>query len=205
MAERFITPESIKAKAVDVLRQLDGLSYADAKHALEVAQRTMAGAVERLHEEQIFNPPIFRNPDPQAGLEEAKAMHARQALSEMTSNGAMAKQFAESAKALEAARAMGKASQGLAAGAMSAILSKRSASTRPLEQLVQEANCRLRDPLPACTNLSIPLADGASQQAHMPESEWQAADCVAHQPVKRVLPSFALGLLVLALLTGGRK
>ena len=64
MAEILVTPESIKAKAVDVLRQLDGLSYADATHALDVAQRTMAAAIERLHEEQTFSPPLFRQSAP---------------------------------------------------------------------------------------------------------------------------------------------
>lgn len=66
MAECLVTPESIKTKAVDVLRQLDGLSYADATYALEVAQRTMAAAIERLHEEQTFSPPIFRQCAPKA-------------------------------------------------------------------------------------------------------------------------------------------
>ena len=60
MRECLVTPDPIKAKAVDVLRQLDGLSYADAVHALDVAQRTLAAAIERLHEEQTFSPPIFR-------------------------------------------------------------------------------------------------------------------------------------------------
>ncbi|GEM_PF-4689681 len=64
MVKSLITPESIKAKAVDVLRQLDGLSYADATHALEVAQRTMAAAIERLHEEQTFSPLLFRQSAP---------------------------------------------------------------------------------------------------------------------------------------------
>lgn len=59
MYRPLITPEPIKAKAVDVLRQLNGLSYADAMYALEIAQRTMADALERLKEEQTFNPPVF--------------------------------------------------------------------------------------------------------------------------------------------------
>ena len=58
------TPEPIKAKALEVLRQLDGLSYADALYALEIAQRTMQNAVERLHQEQVFSPPVFQGCSP---------------------------------------------------------------------------------------------------------------------------------------------
>ncbi len=58
------TPDHIKGAAVEVLRQLDGMSYADARYALEVAQRTMQDAVERLHAEQVFSPPIFRRCSP---------------------------------------------------------------------------------------------------------------------------------------------
>lgn len=54
------TPAHIKSAAVEVLRQLDGMSYADALYALEVAQRTMQDAVERLHEAQVFSPPVFQ-------------------------------------------------------------------------------------------------------------------------------------------------
>ena len=64
MRSLLVTPEPIKAKAVEVLRQLDGLSYADAMHVLDVAQRTMADAVERLHAAQTFNPPIFQSCSP---------------------------------------------------------------------------------------------------------------------------------------------
>lgn len=60
----LITPPQIKAKAVEVLRPLAGMSYADALHVLEIAQRTMADAVDRLHEDQVFNPPIFQGCSP---------------------------------------------------------------------------------------------------------------------------------------------
>lgn len=58
------TPDLIKEKAIEVLRPLDGLSYADALYALEIAQRSMQGAVERLHEEQVFSPPVFQRCSP---------------------------------------------------------------------------------------------------------------------------------------------
>lgn len=58
------TPDHIKAKAVDVLHQVNGLSYSDALYALEVAQRTMRDAIERLHQEQVFSPPIFQPRSP---------------------------------------------------------------------------------------------------------------------------------------------
>lgn len=54
------TPEHIKAKSVEVLRPLAGMSYADALYVLEIAQRTMADAVDRLHAEQVFNPLVFQ-------------------------------------------------------------------------------------------------------------------------------------------------
>lgn len=60
------TPEHIKAKATDVLRQLDGLSYADALYALEVSQRSLRAAIDRLHEEQVFSPPAFQRCSPTA-------------------------------------------------------------------------------------------------------------------------------------------
>jgi len=60
MPRPFKTPDDIKAKAVDVLRQLNGLSYADAMYALDVAQRTMADSVERLHAAEKFTPPAFQ-------------------------------------------------------------------------------------------------------------------------------------------------
>ena len=59
------TPERIKGVATEVLRQLDGMSYADALYALEIAQRTMQDAVTRLHAEQVFSPPIFQRCSPQ--------------------------------------------------------------------------------------------------------------------------------------------
>lgn len=55
------TPDPIKVKAVELLRLLNGLSYADALFVLDVAKRTMDDAVERLQVEQIFTPPAFRN------------------------------------------------------------------------------------------------------------------------------------------------
>ena len=58
------TPDHIKGAAVEVLRQLDGMSYADALYALEVAQRTMQDAVERLHAEHVFSPPNIRRCSP---------------------------------------------------------------------------------------------------------------------------------------------
>jgi len=60
----LITPTQIKAKAVEVLRPLAGMSYADALYVLEIAQRTMADAVERLHAEQAFTPPVFQDCSP---------------------------------------------------------------------------------------------------------------------------------------------
>ena len=56
----LFTPAPIKAKAMDLLRQLSGLSYADAVYALDVAKRTMDDAVERLQAEQVFTPPAFQ-------------------------------------------------------------------------------------------------------------------------------------------------
>jgi len=53
------TPAHVKSASLEVLRQLNGMSYADALYALEVAQRTMQDAVQRLHAEQVFSPPIF--------------------------------------------------------------------------------------------------------------------------------------------------
>ena len=56
----------IFAKALDVLRQLDGLSYADAARVLEVARCSMADSVNRLHAEQVFSPPAFKEQRPAA-------------------------------------------------------------------------------------------------------------------------------------------
>lgn len=64
MPKPLLTPEPIKAKALELLRQLNGLSYADALYALEVAQRTMEDAVERLQKEQLFTPPVFQQCSP---------------------------------------------------------------------------------------------------------------------------------------------
>lgn len=61
MHRPLFTPEPIKAKAVEVLRQLNGLTYADALLVLDVAQRSMGSAVERLHAEQVFSPPAFKD------------------------------------------------------------------------------------------------------------------------------------------------
>lgn len=58
------TPSHIKAAALEVLRPLEGMSYADALYALEVALRTMQDAIDRLHAEQVFSPPIFRHSTP---------------------------------------------------------------------------------------------------------------------------------------------
>lgn len=61
MAKPLIgTPEHIKAKSLEVLRQLNGMSFADALYVLEIAHRTMQKAVERLHEEQVFSPTAFQ-------------------------------------------------------------------------------------------------------------------------------------------------
>jgi ribosomal protein L22 len=60
----LVTSPQIKAKAVEVLRPLAGMSYADALYVLEIAQRTMTEAVGRLHEEQVFSPPIFQGCSP---------------------------------------------------------------------------------------------------------------------------------------------
>lgn len=56
----LITPTQIKAKAVEVLRPLAGMSYADALYVLEIARCTLADAVDRLHAEQVFSPPVFQ-------------------------------------------------------------------------------------------------------------------------------------------------
>lgn len=67
MHRPLFTPEPIKAKALEVLRQLNGLTYADALLVLDVAQRSMDSAVERLHAEQVFSPPAFQGQGPAAG------------------------------------------------------------------------------------------------------------------------------------------
>ena len=59
MPRPFKTPDDIKAKALDVLRQLDGLSFADACYALDVARSTMDHGIALLHEREIFKPPVF--------------------------------------------------------------------------------------------------------------------------------------------------
>lgn len=65
MGEPLIgTPGHIKDAAVEVLRPLNGMSYADALYVLEVAQRTMQDAVVRLHAQQVFSPPIFQRCSP---------------------------------------------------------------------------------------------------------------------------------------------
>ena len=68
MHRPLITPAPIKAKALDVLRQLNGLTYADAALVLDVAQHAMADSVERLHAEQVFNPPAFKGADSQEAV-----------------------------------------------------------------------------------------------------------------------------------------
>lgn len=60
----LFTPAPIKAKAMDLLRQLNGLSYADAVYALDVAKRAMDDAVDRLQAEQVFTPPAFQHSPP---------------------------------------------------------------------------------------------------------------------------------------------
>lgn len=57
----FVTPQHIKDKAVEVLRPLNGLSYAQALYALDVAKKTLDEAVLRLHATQAFSPPIFQD------------------------------------------------------------------------------------------------------------------------------------------------
>lgn len=57
-------PDHIKAKSVELLRQLNGMTYSDAAYALDIAQRTMANAVDRLQAEQVFSPPIFQSCSP---------------------------------------------------------------------------------------------------------------------------------------------
>lgn len=57
--------EPIFAKAREVLLPLDGLSYAEAAQVMEVAQSSMAGAIERLCAEQTFSPPALKDMDGQ--------------------------------------------------------------------------------------------------------------------------------------------
>lgn len=67
MHRPFRTPDPIKAKAVELLRLLNGLSYSDALFVLDVAKRTMDDAVERLQAEQLFTPPAFQCCSPTDG------------------------------------------------------------------------------------------------------------------------------------------
>lgn len=53
--------EPVFAKAREVLLPLDGLSYAEAARVMEVAQSSMAGAIERLCAEQTFSLPAFKD------------------------------------------------------------------------------------------------------------------------------------------------
>lgn len=64
MHRPFRTPDPIKAKALELLRLLNGLSYADALFVLDIAKRTMDDAVERLQAEQLFTPPAFHSCSP---------------------------------------------------------------------------------------------------------------------------------------------
>lgn len=62
MHRPFIPPDDIQAKAHDVLRVLDGLSIADAKYVLDVAQGSLSREVARTLDQQVFRTPLFAAP-----------------------------------------------------------------------------------------------------------------------------------------------
>ena len=62
MPRPFTPPDDIKAKARTVLRQLDGLSLADARYVLDVAQSTLSQEVDSTLAREVFRTPIFQTP-----------------------------------------------------------------------------------------------------------------------------------------------
>ncbi|MDH5857776.1 hypothetical protein [Lampropedia aestuarii] len=163
-----------------VLEQLEGLSLARAESVLESARNLLAKDRGRVLSEQPFS---FSR------LERKN----------------LSKQIADSKQAITDLQATSQACHSLASGAMSAILSKRSASNRSLEQIVQEAKRRLRDPSTANTHLSLPLDAGVSQPMRMPDSELQPIREAGFRPVQKGLPLTAFALLLLAAWFGGKK